>query len=141
MKIQLIAFLLVVSISASSQIRIEKKPVTLVQLKGGEWNAELAMDSSSGVKLYYFLFRNNRYRELVDVKLLPLASTADLKQFGEAFKTALKIKTDDRVTTKDYFITKAKAFGFTGYTLFYNDASCELSSKMVQKLIDAIDKL
>lgn len=127
-------------IVAEGQIVVEKKPTILLQVKGGEWITRLERDSAGSDAVYRFLFRSNKYRDLIDVKSLIFPSMATLKEFGEAFKTAQKTQPDDRVTVRDYIIVKSKTMGFTGYTLYYDDGYCELSAKMAQKLIDAIDE-
>src|SRR6185312_16471983 len=122
------------------QIHVEKKSQDIVEIRGGQWKTVLQRDSAQGVVLYSFEFRNSAYSEIVDFKLLPLKSVEQVKEFADAFKAAEKTDPGDRVTVRDYFIVKSKAMGFTGYTLYYDNASCELSPKMVQRLTDGIDK-
>lgn len=139
MRVFLFILLVILTASAPAQT-VVRKSVTLIQLKGGLWLIKLDRSLILGDTLYSFIFRNDRYRDLIDVKSMSMSKTK-LIEFKKGLETVLTVNPGDDVMFDNYSLTKLKSsFGNTLYQVFFESAMCHFNQKEVGKLIDAIAK-
>lgn len=142
MKLTLIIATIAISLQCEAQITVNHKPVTLVKINVNKSPVELQEQIIEKDTLFTLSFRDNNYQILTNAKVMKF-NRAELQEFGKALNVSKASTLGDETNGKDYMIKKNKVFvtwGSTIYQLYYDHGFCNLSTKDVDKMIDAIAK-
>lgn len=138
MKNMLLLIICLYGLSSQAQTII-KKTVTIAKIRGGEKPVELDRAIIDGDTVYYFVFQNQQFHELTDIKSMSLHKTG-LEEIVKGLTAAKAVNAGDNVMMSNFSISKGKNFGRTVYEFHYDGGYCNMSEKEALKLVEAIGK-
>jgi len=120
---------------------ILKKPVTVCELRKGASPIKLDRWAQDGDTSYMFVFRDETFEMLIQVKSVPLDKSG-LSTFARSLSMAKDLSVGDNVVAEPFRITKEKGMlSGSFFSIYIGSARCSITDKQREKLLSVIQTL